>query len=229
MRCMGKIIRLQLDRIVGRLQQNHGAVLRYTQEVVDLIAARCTEPESGGRMIEAILTNTVLPGVSRELLARLSTDRVTRSIELGVTDGELHVCFRRRGQVRRLRGAFHLAPVLCAVASVAAAPAEPDSGDVAKRFVSTLLEKAPRPSRSQGCLSEKPGPATVGRELSMILGHYIEAGWAFSIVAGCEKGLCRVAFNHRDDENEASVGFLFKGNPADGAIDTRTLECFQTH
>lgn len=131
--------------------------------------------------------------------------------------------------MRRLRRAFHLAPVICAVAAVAAAPAEPDSGEVAKRFVSTLLEKSAAPiGNPKGCLSEKPGPATVGRELSMILGHYIEAGWAFSVVASCEKGLCQVAFNHRDEVNEASVGFLFKGNPADGAIDTRTLECFQT-
>jgi type VI secretion system protein VasG len=90
---LGRIIRLQLGRIVDRLQQNHGAQLRYTQDVVDLIAARCTEPESGGRMIEAILTNSVLPGVSRELLARLSTDRVTRSIELGVAEGEFRFVF----------------------------------------------------------------------------------------------------------------------------------------
>jgi type VI secretion system protein VasG len=90
---LGRIIRLQLDRVVDRLQRNHGAALRYTPEVVDLIAARCTEPESGGRMIEAILTNTVLPGVSRELLSRMSTDRVTRAIELGITDGEFSFVF----------------------------------------------------------------------------------------------------------------------------------------
>ena len=69
------------------------SALRYTPEVVELIAARCTEPESGGRMIDAILTNTVLPGVSRELLARMSTDRVTRSIELGVADGDFRFVF----------------------------------------------------------------------------------------------------------------------------------------
>jgi type VI secretion system protein VasG len=90
---LGKIIRLQLDRVVDRLQQNHGAALRYTPDVVELISARCTEPESGGRMIDAILTNTVLPGVSRELLARMSTDRVTRSIELGVADGDFKFVF----------------------------------------------------------------------------------------------------------------------------------------
>jgi hypothetical protein len=38
----------------------------------------------------------------------------------------------------------------------------------------------------------------------------------------------RIGFNHRDEENEASVGFIFSGNPIDGSIDTRTMECFQT-
>ncbi len=117
---LGRIIRLQLDRVVERLQQNHGAALRYTQEVVDLIAARCTEPESGGRMIEAILTNTVLPGVSRELLARMSADRVTRAIELSVADGDVQVRVRRR-----YRMSISVVPLLWAVAAVAAADTKP--------------------------------------------------------------------------------------------------------
>ena len=43
----------------------------YGDDVVKLIAGRCTELESGGRMIDAILTNTVLPAISRELLTRM--------------------------------------------------------------------------------------------------------------------------------------------------------------
>ena len=133
-------------------------------------------------------------------------------------------------------------PLMCAVAAVSAADtkhaAKPavDPGEVAKRFVGTLLEKSAAPiGKPEGCLSSKPGSTpTVGRELSMIFGNYIDAEWSFTIAASCEKGdgptrqFCRVAFNHRDDENEASVGFLFKGNPADGSVDIRTLECFQT-
>jgi type VI secretion system protein VasG len=90
---LGTIIRLQLDRVVERVQRNHGVELRYSPEVADLIAARCTEPESGGRMIEAILANAVLPGISRELLARISTDRPTRSIDLSVADGDFRFVF----------------------------------------------------------------------------------------------------------------------------------------
>src|SRR5690606_8772008 len=57
---LGRIIRLQLDRIVSRVKAQHGIALGYDEEVVKLIASRCTEPESGGRMIDAILTNTLL-------------------------------------------------------------------------------------------------------------------------------------------------------------------------
>ena len=58
-----------------------------------LIAARCTEPESGGRMIDAILTNTVLPGVSRQFLERLAADQSTSAVSIDVRDGELQYTF----------------------------------------------------------------------------------------------------------------------------------------
>ncbi len=64
------IVRLQLDRIRRRVAANHDIVLRYSDEVVGHIVARCTEIASGGRMIDAILTNTLLPDMSIALLER---------------------------------------------------------------------------------------------------------------------------------------------------------------
>jgi type VI secretion system protein VasG len=90
---LGQIIRLQLTRVAKRMKANHGVELSYGDDVVSLIAARCTEPESGGRMIDAILTNAVLPEISRELLARLSADRVTRTASIAVSHGEFHYEF----------------------------------------------------------------------------------------------------------------------------------------
>jgi type VI secretion system protein VasG len=87
------IIRLQLDRIVARIRQNHGAELRFGEDVVRLIAARCTEPESGGRMIDAILTNTLLPRVSREFLERISQGTATREVAISVKDGDFDYSF----------------------------------------------------------------------------------------------------------------------------------------
>jgi type VI secretion system protein VasG len=87
------IIRLQLDRVVARIRQNHGAELRFGEDVVRLIASRCTEPESGGRMIDAILTNTLLPQVSREFLERISQGVPTREVAISIKDNEFEYSF----------------------------------------------------------------------------------------------------------------------------------------
>ena len=70
-----KIVELQLSRIVRRMKDNHNIDLIYTPEVLKLISSRCTEVESGGRMIDAILTNAVLPQISRELLGSTTQDK----------------------------------------------------------------------------------------------------------------------------------------------------------
>ena len=81
---LGRIVRMQLDRIAARTRQNHSVELTYDDAVVNLVASRCTEPESGGRMIDAILTNTLLPQVGRELLSRLREGTHTQSVRIGV-------------------------------------------------------------------------------------------------------------------------------------------------
>jgi type VI secretion system protein VasG len=67
---LNQIVHLQLERIRRRIDEHHKIPFEYDDAVVDLIRKRCTEVESGGRMIDAILTNTVLPQVSREFLRR---------------------------------------------------------------------------------------------------------------------------------------------------------------
>ena len=90
---LGRIIRLQMNRIVARIRQNHGAELHYDDAVVKLIASRCTEPESGGRMIDAILTNTLLPQISGEFLTRMSGAVATREITIAVEDNNFNYSF----------------------------------------------------------------------------------------------------------------------------------------
>ena len=85
---LGAIIRLQLGRIERRILDQHQVPFRYDDAVVALIASRCTELESGGRMIDAILTNTLLPAISREFLARLLEGRSVRAVRVAVRDGE---------------------------------------------------------------------------------------------------------------------------------------------
>ncbi len=82
-----KIVRLQLDRIVRRIRENHDIAFSYGQPVVDLIVSRCNEVASGGRMIDAILTNTMLPELSIELLNRQMGGEEVQSIEVA-TEGQ---------------------------------------------------------------------------------------------------------------------------------------------
>lgn len=88
-----RIIRLQLDRIGRRIKENHGIPFTYGDEVVALVANRCTEVESGARTVDAILTNTVLPEISRELLNRFLEGKTAAQVHVSVVDGGLTYAF----------------------------------------------------------------------------------------------------------------------------------------
>ncbi len=90
---LGNIIRLQLGRIKKRIAENHKAVFTYSEEVVSTIASRCTEIESGGRMIDAILTNTILPKLSEEYLRRTMDGKPLKTIAIGVANGDFEYVF----------------------------------------------------------------------------------------------------------------------------------------
>ncbi|MDY0745973.1 type VI secretion system ATPase TssH [Paucibacter sp. R3-3] len=90
---MGKIVRLQLNRIKKRVEANHKIPFEYGQDAVDLIVKRCDNPEAGGRIIDSILTNTVLPKVSVEYLTRLSQGDELKGITLGAADGDFTYTF----------------------------------------------------------------------------------------------------------------------------------------
>ncbi len=79
---------LKLRAIARRLEAAHGAELVTGDGVMDQIRARCTEVESGGRMIDAILTGTFLPELGRQvLLARLEGREIARVTVTGGADG----------------------------------------------------------------------------------------------------------------------------------------------
>ncbi len=90
---MGDIIRLQLGRIARRIGEHHKVPFTYSDEVVNLIASRCTEPESGGRMIDAILTNTMLPAISGAFLQRMLDGAMVAKVAVDVADGEFTYAF----------------------------------------------------------------------------------------------------------------------------------------
>jgi type VI secretion system protein VasG len=87
------ITRLQLGRIERRIMENHKVPFSYDDEVVKLITERCTELESGGRMIDAILTNTVLPAISQEFLTRMMEGMPVERVRVSVDGGEFSYAF----------------------------------------------------------------------------------------------------------------------------------------
>jgi type VI secretion system protein VasG len=85
---LADIVRLQLGRIARRVVEHHRIPFDYDEDAVKLIVGRCTEVESGGRMIDAILTNTVLPAISREFLVRTMAGTTLNGVRLAVADGD---------------------------------------------------------------------------------------------------------------------------------------------
>jgi type VI secretion system protein VasG len=90
---IGAIARLQLGRIKKRIVESHKVPFSYDDAVIKLIASRCTELESGGRMIDAILTNTMLPRISTEFLTRIMQGKAIERVHITVQDGEFNYEF----------------------------------------------------------------------------------------------------------------------------------------
>jgi len=81
-----EITRLQLGRIERRVTENYGIPFKCSDAVFELVINRCKEVESGGRMIDSILTNSMLPEISRELLTRRFEGRDIERVEIDVAD-----------------------------------------------------------------------------------------------------------------------------------------------
>jgi type VI secretion system protein VasG len=90
---IGSIVRLQLGRVAKRVTERYEVPFVYDQAVVDLITSRCTETESGGRMIDAVLTNTLLPEVSRELLLRTLDGKPPQRVAITAKHNEFSYSF----------------------------------------------------------------------------------------------------------------------------------------
>ena len=84
---LGRIVTLQIGRVRKRVEQRYKIPFEVSDEVVKLVVSRCTESESGGRMIDAILTNTMLPDISREFLNRMLEGKPIDRVQVSVREG----------------------------------------------------------------------------------------------------------------------------------------------
>ncbi len=90
---LGQIVRLQLNRIQKRVAENHRIPFEYTDDVIKLVVKRCNNAESGGRIIDSILTNTVLPKISIEYLTRTSQGEELKAVRLGAAEDDFTYAF----------------------------------------------------------------------------------------------------------------------------------------
>jgi type VI secretion system protein VasG len=89
------IVVLKLEKLVNRLAETHKMKLVYTQKVVDQIAARCTEVETGARNIDYIMAGSIMPRMSQEILTRMGEGAVPAEVHLDLAkDGTFKISFK---------------------------------------------------------------------------------------------------------------------------------------
>ena len=81
------IIKLQLGKIKNRIADNHGAQFSYDDSVISTVAERCTDVDSGARNVYNILTGTLLPEMSGEVLSRMASGEGIKSVHVTVGEG----------------------------------------------------------------------------------------------------------------------------------------------
>ncbi|WP_283106889.1 type VI secretion system ATPase TssH [Shewanella surugensis] len=83
-----EVVVLKLTRLAERLKQNNGTHFTYTKAVVDQITERCTDVETGARNIDFILNGSILPELSRQVLAQMGQGEMPETVTLNIQKGE---------------------------------------------------------------------------------------------------------------------------------------------
>ncbi|MFQ3649466.1 MAG: type VI secretion system ATPase TssH [Gemmataceae bacterium] len=79
-----RIIHLKLKSIADRVVENHKARFSHDDRLIDAIASRCKEVESGARNVDHILSGTLLPDLAKEVLSRMAEGKPISKIHVGV-------------------------------------------------------------------------------------------------------------------------------------------------
>ena len=84
-----KIVKLKLNKIVKRLRETHHVEMVYDDTLLTEVANRCTEVESGARNVDNILSNTMLPEISRQMLGMMAEGTTVDTVTVAVNDGKI--------------------------------------------------------------------------------------------------------------------------------------------
>ena len=81
-----KIVEINLKRIEKRVAEHYGASFSYDEGLVDHLAGRCNDPDTGARNVENILTRSILPGLASECLQKMAEGIDIQNIHIGLAD-----------------------------------------------------------------------------------------------------------------------------------------------
>ena len=87
------ITKLKLGSVAKRLKEAHGATMVYGDDVLAHIVEQCRDPDSGGRMIDNIITNSILPDLSRQVLSRMVSGEQMKEVSILLKDGQIDYAF----------------------------------------------------------------------------------------------------------------------------------------
>lgn len=90
---LGGITKLKLGSVAKRLKEAHGANMVYGDDVLAHIVDQCRDPDSGGRMIDNIITNSILPDLSRQVLSRMVSGEEMKEVSIIIKDGKIDYDF----------------------------------------------------------------------------------------------------------------------------------------
>lgn len=90
---LNRIIKLNLARVAKRVKENHKVPFTYDESVPELIAQRCTELERGARLVDAMITNSMLPEIGREFLSRLASGAALNRVHIGAANGNFSYAY----------------------------------------------------------------------------------------------------------------------------------------
>ncbi len=83
---MNSIVKIKLDKVGKRLQQNQSLDFEYDERVIEQITARCNDKESGARNIDHIVNKTLLPLISSQILRHIGDEKAFGSLQLSIND-----------------------------------------------------------------------------------------------------------------------------------------------
>jgi type VI secretion system protein VasG len=89
-----EIVKLKLNKVGKRLKNSQKLQLSYTNDVIETIASRCTDVESGARNIDHIVNKSLLPKISTHILEKMGDADEYSEIQLTIDEnGQFKVEF----------------------------------------------------------------------------------------------------------------------------------------